>query len=188
MRRNILISLGAILLILVGFLLFFKMSKIQDAPLGYSTTPVVSLFSKEADEAFVSALVSNIDLNSGITMDKATTLFPEQANNVTFAVFNHTDEPIIFPDQGFGLIVFRYDDINNFWEELKLQYVPYREVKILPPNLEKWDVKNGNTWDILESETIAFGVEQLRIYVSGKGQKTNKIYSAYLDVPIVLSP
>ena len=186
MRKTVPIFLAAILLLSIILLAIGRIFSNQNvAPTSY---PIDSLFSTEANESFVSSIVRNTDLNSGITMEKSTPLYSSQANNITFAVFNHTDEPIIFANQGFGITVFRYDEINNLWETLKLQYVPYPETVILPPKLEKWDFDIGNSWDILENETTAFGIEQLRLYVSGKGETTNKIYGAYLDVSISLSP
>jgi len=47
-----------------------------------------------------------MDLNSGISIERATPVFPEQINYVGFVVFDHTDEPILFSNQGFGLTVF----------------------------------------------------------------------------------
>jgi len=188
MRKIISISLGALLMALVILLGISKISNNQSVSVTPTPYPVKSLFSKEANETFISAHVSNIDLNSGITMEKAVPLYSDQVNNISFAVFNHADEPIIFSDQGFGLVVFRYDDLNKLWENLQLPYAPYREAKTLPPKLETWDFEINNSWDLLENDTTAFGVERLRLYVSGKGQTTNKIYGAYLDVPISLSP
>jgi len=154
-------------------------------PTSYLATPY---FSNEANEIFVSSVAGNMDLNSGVTMERAMPLYPDQINNVTFAVFNHTDEPIIFPNQGFGLTIFRYDDINKDWESLQLQHVPYSAPKTLPPKLENWDLEINNGWDILESDTTALGYEQIRLYVSGNGKITHKTYGGYLDVTISASP
>ena len=182
MRKTILISLSTISVILAIFLII-NPAKTQVS----NESPVRFLFSKEADESFISSLGSNVNLNSGITMDSAISVVPEQVNNITFAVFNHTDEPILFPDQGFGLHIFKYDDTTHLWEKLQLQYTPYAEAAILPPKLETWNTDIHNSWDVLEDETTSFGSERLRLYISGKGQITKKIYSAYLDVPIDLS-
>ena len=67
-----------------------------------------------------------------------------------------------------------------------MQYVPHSEPTILSPRLETRYSDVNNSWDILEDETTAWGYKQVRIYVSGKGTITNKIYGAYLDVTIHL--
>ena len=188
MRRTILISLSAMVLIVVIFLVISRVPNNRKVTITPTSYPVTSLFSKEADEAFVSSLGGSTDLNSGITMERATPASPDQANNITFAVFNHTDEPILFPDQGFGLIVSRYDEIDKLWERLQLPSAPYEEVKILPPKLETWDFEVNNTWGLLDYDTITFGEGRLRLYVSGKGETTNQIYGAYLDVSISSAP
>jgi len=151
----------------------------------YLTAPY---FSSEANEIFASSVVGAINLNSGVTMERAMPLYPNQINNITFAVFNHTDEPIIFPDQGFGLTVFAYDEINKDWERLQLRHVPYSQSKTLPPKLETWDFEINNGWDILENDVVALAREQIRLYVTGKGKATDKTYSAYLDITISTSP
>jgi hypothetical protein len=149
--------------------------------------PGASLFSDEANKIFVSSIAGNIDLNSGITMDGPTPVaIPEQINYIDFAVFNHTDESILFSNQGFDLTVFRYDEVTKTWETLPLRYVPHTEPTILPPRLETKYSDVLNSWSILEDETTAWGYRQIRIYVYGKGQTTDKTYGAYLDVTIHL--
>jgi hypothetical protein len=188
MRRTMQISLGAIGLILVIFSVISGMPRNHNVPVTPTSYPITSLFSKDADKAFVSSFVGGTDLNSGVAMERATPATPDQANNITFAVFNHTDEPILFENQGFGIIVFRYDDTNKLWERLQLQYTPYGELTTLPPKLERWDLDIGNVWSVPDEETTAFAAEKLRLYISGKGQTTNKVYGAYLDVPISIFP
>ena len=89
MRKNLLIPLLAIT---VTAILLIVVRRNSDHP------ATASLFSDEANEIFVSSVAGKIDLNSGITMDGPTPVaIPEQINNIDFAVFNHTDEPILFP-------------------------------------------------------------------------------------------
>jgi hypothetical protein len=188
MKKIVIICVAIVLamlfiLFLVNVSLYYQKAK-PTSTLSIAT----SVSSKEADKVFVSTVVNSIDLNSGITMETTEPLYRFQSNNITFAVFNHTDETIIFPNQGFGLIVFRYDTIAHTWEKLQLNYIPYPEHKILPPKLEKWDFDIGNTWDILENDSTALGYSQVRLYISGQGKNTNKIYGAYLDVTISLQP
>jgi hypothetical protein len=184
MRKNILIPLLAIAVMSMLFVVVL-VNRNYPASATSTASPAASLFSAEVNDIFVSSIAGNIDLNSGITMDGPTpVVIPEQINNIDFAVFNQTDEPILFPNQGFGLTVFRYDEIAKVWRKLPMQYVPHAEPKILPPRLETRYSDVNNSWHILEDETTAWGYKQIRIYVSGKGMKTNKTYGAYPDVTI----
>jgi hypothetical protein len=185
MRKNIIIPLLVIAVMAVFLAIVLGNSNHPEVILTLS--PAVSLFSDDANEIFVSSVAGKIDLNSGITMDGPTPVaIPEQINNIDFAVFNHIDEPILFSNQGFDLAVFRYDEIAKKWENLPLRYAPHSELTMLPPRLETEYSDVNNSWDILEDETTAWGYKQIRIYVSGKGQMTNKTYGAYLDVTISL--
>jgi len=188
MRKIIVISV-AIVSVILTILLFVSVnyyySEAKPTPTPYLATPY---FSNEANETFTSSVAGNIDLNSGITMDSAEAVYRFQINNITFAVFNHTEEAIIFSNQGFGLTIFRYDDITKTWENLPLSPIPYPEPKTLPPKLEKWDLDINNTWGILEDEATALGYNQVRLYISGRGKNTNKTYGAYLDATIYASP
>ena len=107
MRKNILIPFFAITVTVI-FLIVSRRN--SDHP------TAASLFSDEANEIFVSSVAGKIDLNSGIIMESTTPAIPDQINYVDFNVYNHTDEPILFPNQGFGLTVFRYDEIAKKWE------------------------------------------------------------------------
>jgi len=189
MRKIIVVSMVVILVILTILFIVHVRSDYQEAnstPIINRATPSVS---NESNKAFVSSVAGSVDLNSGITaMEFLEPLYRFQINNITFVVFNHTDEAIVFSNQGFGLTVFHYDDIANAWKKLQLQHVPYPEPKILPPKLEKWDSNIDNTWDILENDSTALGYSQVRLYISGQGKNTNKTYGAYLDVTISLKP
>ncbi len=145
-------------------------------------------FSKQANLTFAYSEARDVNLNQGITLERSIPLDPKQGNNITFAVFNHTDEPILFPNQGFGLSVFRYDENNSKWEKLQLPHTPYPELTTLPPRTESWNTENNNTWDLLENDTTAFGYKKLRLYVLGKGKFSNTPYGAYLDVEISGAP
>jgi hypothetical protein len=187
MRKNIIIPLVAIAVTAIFLVIVSGNRNHLESAVTPTPSLAVSLFSDEANKIFVSSVAGDVDLNSGITMDGPTPVaIPEQINNIDFAVFNHTDEPILFSNQGFDLTVFRYDEPAKKWENLPLRYVPHSEPTILPPRLETEYSEVHNSWSILEDETTAWGYKQIRIYVSGKGQTTNKTYGAYLDVTIYL--
>jgi hypothetical protein len=142
------------------------------------------IFSEQANLNFANSIAKDVALNSDITMERAEPVNSEQINNVSFYVFNHTDEPILFSDQGFGLAAFTYDEIDKTWKELQLPHTPFPELTILPPRTENWNPKIDNSWDILENDTTSLGYQKIRFYVLGKGKITNTSYGAYLDVII----
>src|SRR5260221_14351591 len=111
MKKNIVIPLLTIVVTAILLVIVRVNSNLPASAITLTPSPAVSLFSDEANEIFVSSITGNIDLNSGINMGSPTHALPEQINNVGFVVFNHTDEPILFSNQGFDLTVFRYDDI-----------------------------------------------------------------------------
>jgi hypothetical protein len=185
MRKKILIPLIVITVIVLILVVVRSSTNRPKSAVTPTPSRPVSLFPKEANEIFSSSVAENVDLNSGITIERLTSAIPEQINNVGFSVFNHTDEPIRFSNQGFGLTIFRYDEITNEWQNLPLRYAPNAEPTMLSPRIETWsDV--DQTWAILEDETIVWGYDRIRIYVSGTGQLTNQAYGAYLDVTINL--
>lgn len=187
MKKNVPIIFIA-LLVTVSLLLINRSDHPQDIPGTSTPSQASSYFPKEADEIFVSSVAPNQDLNTGITIEFATFLLPEQRDYLAFTLLNHTDESIKFSDQGFSLTIFGYDDINQRWESLKLQHIPYAEPKILPPKLEQWDPEINNSWDILENDVAALDREFVRLYISGVGESTNKTYGAYADVPVSRLP
>ena len=189
MKKNAIFLLLVIVVIAVFFMIKSSKKNYPENALTPSPSLAVSLFTDEANKVFVSTVAGNVDLNSGITMiGPMSVAIPEQINNIDFAVFNHTDEPILFSNQGFDLVVFRYDETAKKWENLPLRYVPNSEIVILPPRLETEYSDVNNSWVILDDETTAWGYKQIRIYVSGKGQITNETYGAYLDATISIAP
>ena len=188
MKKNITLSI-ILVIVFVTLILFISINKgyyeVRSTPTTYS---LHSYFSAEANGIFDNIVAKDIDLNSGITMERALPLYDEQINNVTFAVFNHTNESILFPNQGFGLAVFRYDEITKIWENLQLPHVPFPEPTTLRPMVESWSSENNKSWSILEDDTTALGYKQLRLYVLGRGEITNTAYGAYLDVIVSTSP
>lgn len=180
MKKNVLLTLTLISVSVVLALYTIPVLK------NWKSRPL-PIFSEQADKNFANSIAKDVVLNSGITMERAMPVYPEQINNVTFSVFNHTDEPIIFSNQGFGLAVFTYDETNKKWKELQLPHVPFPEPTTLPPRTENWNPKIDNSWDILENDTAALGYKKIRFYILGKGKITNNSYAAYLDV-IVSKP
>jgi hypothetical protein len=158
-----------------------------------SYTPTNSNNTEEADKSFRSAILSlhdlnqDIDLNFGITIDQAKPLNPDGTTSnyaIDFAVFNHSDEPITFPDQGFGIKIFRYDRVHEQWHEVSLSHAPRILSITLPPKTEKWDMEIGNFWTIWGADLETITYKEFRIYIQGKGDLSMKMYGAYLDVAV----
>lgn len=150
----------------------------------YLPTPAIS---QKAQATFISTVSGNIDLNNSITILRtiSSTSNREVINTVSYGVFNHTDENIIFSDQGFGLIVFGYDIDTEKWEELTLPYIPEQRLRALPPKIESWgDLDGQNTWTVYSQDLETFSYKHFRFYVTGFGEVTNKQYGAYLEVTL----
>lgn len=141
-------------------------------------------FSEKANEIFISTISKNKNLNSGITIERSIPISSNNINinSVTFAVFNHTDEAVTFPNQGFGLLIFGYDEDNENWEKLDLHHYPSNSPKILEPKFEKWD--DHNMWDVLANDLETLPYKRLRFFICGIGNVTITEYCAYLDVSI----
>ncbi|MBC6962638.1 MAG: hypothetical protein DWB48_07885 [Nitrosomonas sp.] len=175
----------------VALIILLALSKIRSHS-GFTSEPTPFFatpdYSYEANSIFASEVAGKADLNLGITMERAIPVDASQINNVTFAVFNHTDEDILFPNQGFGLIIFAYDNVGKQWIPQPLMHPPYPQKTTLSAKLESWYTEIDNSWDVFENEIVSLGYKQLRLYVSGIGQVSNKLYGAYLDVTVFEVP
>jgi hypothetical protein len=167
--------------LLILIFVFFSISNKTDHSTDFPDKFLTPIFSEEADQSFISSVVASSNLNSGITIYRIKPLESSQINFITFVVFNHTDEPIVFSNQGFGYSLYWYSDVDKTWEELSLPHFPDRTPKILPPNLEDLDRDIRNTWTILENDIKILPYKQVRLYVSGIGQTSNSVYGSYID-------
>lgn len=127
--------------------------------------------------------IGAIDLNVGITLELQKNM-QDDIRSISFNVYNHTTEPIIFLDQGFGMKLYSYDPINKKWELISLPSFPAREIFELPPNTTKGDFKLRNFWTIVPDELKDFNGENLRLAVFGVGVDSEQEYGAYIDVSL----
>ncbi|MBN1452570.1 MAG: hypothetical protein JW963_16255 [Anaerolineales bacterium] len=109
---------------------------------------------------------------------------PPSPNFLSFTVFNHTEEPIIFSNVGFSAELFHFSPLESNWEQVRLSMIPANNEKIIPAKLETIDSKIPNTWDIPNWELEALPYKELRIYIEGLGFHSQKKYGAYLDFTI----
>jgi hypothetical protein len=148
-------------------------------------------FNEQANSSFLQTIALGVNMNTGITMIRQTSLQTDKEepwfkNNVSYIVLNHTSESVIFPDQGFGLVVYGYDLELQTWHIVTLPHYPAKISTILPPHLEKIDFDLMNIWNIPGNEFQNISDRELRLFISGTGTNTNVVYGAYLD--IIISP
>ena len=147
------------------------------------TTPTPLVLS-QTDMAFAKG-VESTDLNSGITIELS---LPGPGNkadkNITFIVLNHTNETTRFPDQGFGFELYWFNQTDLQWEKQRLIYTSDPVIKQLPAKIEKMDFQSENIWTITGDQFDAIPHNQLRLFVSGKGTQSGKIYGAYVDLMV----
>jgi hypothetical protein len=173
----------SVLLLMLTLLFFNKFSK-TDQKSNFSDNFLTQIFSEEADQSFVSLVANHSNLNSGIAVFEIKPHESDQTNYITFAVFNYTEENIVFPDQGFGFSLYWFSDVEKTWEKVSLSQFPDRTPKILPPQLENLDNKIRNTWLILENDIETLPYKRVRLYVAGIGQVSNSTYGSYIDLVI----
>jgi hypothetical protein len=152
--------------------------------------PATPDFPIEAENSFVKMLGQDVDLNSGITIIRSSIGLvisgpTPDPNNVSFLVFNHTDEPIMFQNMGFGLKVFWFDQKAGMWNQIMLPHTPYASKQILPAHLEKYSSSITNQWFIFSDDINITPSRELRIFIEGVGTVTNKKYGAFINLALV---
>ncbi len=151
-----------------------------------SSTP--SVFPPAVDDNFVESYAKDVDLNTGISIVRFGYLMAVDATPspkfIHFAVYNHTKEPIVFPNQGFGLRTFIYDELTEAWSEIHLQK-PAPTEETLPAGLERYDYHINNSWALDDLDFADFEHDKVRIYIMGVGKETGKSYAAYYDARLL---
>ena len=129
----------------------------------------------------------NVDLNTSISIHRFAPLIAIDATPspkfIDFAVYNHTKEPIVFPNQGFGLRTFVYDESTATWSEIHIQK-PAPTWVALPASLERYNYDLNNSWSLDDLDFANFEHDKIRIYIMGVGQETGKSYAAFFDARV----
>lgn len=151
----------------------------------YPATPHHNL---QAEQSFRETIAQGADLNSGLTivrlrLGSAVGEPTPPPTNVGLMVLNHTNESVVFINQGFGMKVLSFDLPSAKWQEVNLPTRPLEIQTTLPPKLLDYDLTINNTW---HEDLRGLDYPTARIYVVGQGATTGNIYGAYLDV--TLSP
>ncbi len=149
-------------------------------------TPTLDIFDDQVDEKFFQNYAKDVNLNQGVTISRiplgvvleGPTPSP---NYFTMKIFNHSDEPIRFQNQGFGLRTFVYDQESAAWNEVKVQK-PFPETVVLPAKTESFDPTVNNKWTIPDDNFEQLKNSEVRIYITGTGEKTGNTYAAYYDL------
>jgi hypothetical protein len=151
-----------------------------------SLLPLV--FDATANESFIQAYAKEADLNEGLTIARNPFLVAADGttpppNYFSMTVLNHSDEPIHFPDQGFGLRTFVYDPEKGAWSEIVIQR-PAKNDVTLPAKLERYDATINNKWTIPNQNFEVVDQREVRIYILGTGEETGRIYGAFYDLSL----
>ena len=140
--------------------------------------------SADAWEEFQMVIGEVQDTNYGISLIALPSITNERGQkilNYDIWVLNNTEEAITFPNNGFGIQVFTYDQASNFWRPVELGIWPSNYPFTLPS--EPKDIQGDYRW-ILNSHSIK-GVDwknPIRVYVSGIGDLSKKKFGAYEDI------
>lgn len=103
---------------------------------------------------------------------------------ISFIVFNHTDEAVVFTNQGYNYEMYRLNSEQSNWENVGIIHSPVSMTIVLPPNLTEPSYEQGkyNIWEIFYDDLD--GIHQydsLRIYIEGRGEQSGQLYGAYFD-------
>jgi len=143
--------------------------------------------SQEMEQEFAKQVLVNADVNTGVTIQLLS--FHDDATDTQageffdYAVLNHTDEPINFPNAAYGLRIFSPDEASHQWREV-IPVIPLgTDTTQLLPKTESYGHKTNNSFFMLYSDFDNMDIPQkLRICVFGVGKLTGKKYVAFVDV------
>lgn len=156
-------------------------------PPSSSVYPPTPEYPAMAEESFAALIGEDMLLNAAVTMERSDPIAvnPRSINTITFAVFNIGNEPVTFPDQGFGISLFYFDAAQDRWLGIELPHRPNPISRTLPPGTSSWDFEVQNVWEILPEDVNILGREHLRVFVAGIGDLTGTRFGAFLDVTVL---
>lgn len=142
--------------------------------------------SPSTEKDFIDRFAKNADVNSGLNLhvqsfysDPSST---QAGELISFDVYNNTDEPIVFQDHGFGIRLFTPEEELETWKEIMLLYIPAETTKVIGQKTETYDPITDNSFFLLYSDFEIELPEQLRFFIIGTGQLSNKKYVAFVDL------
>lgn len=142
------------------------------------------------EQDFERMYVKYADVNSGISIQILSSYNAPTETDfgglAEYAVYNHSQEPIIFPDSGFGLRIFTIQN-DAIWKEIK-QNTPFMEnpTTMMPSGkvIDSFGNLKKNSLFLRYSDFDTEIPSMLRLYVAGTGQKTHINYVAYIDLSL----
>lgn len=151
----------------------------------FPPTPVMSL---ETNQQFINSIGINIEMNSGLTLERQPFLTvikgpTPSPNDISYIVYNHTKESIVFQDQAYNLQIFTFDTSNQKWVKLELEKAAKIKT-VLPANLVTYRSDINNEWVLPHKLFEPLDFRYLRLYIFGIGELTGKTYGAYLDIQL----
>lgn len=148
-------------------------------------SPIVS---EVAEQQFILTVAKDIDLNNGIWMAFESIAgfdnMPPSKNAFVYAVFNHTDEEIVFDREDFNLSVYWYDKSSASWNEVSLFHYGSHKRISLPAHFEKVNPSQLKDWYVSDEALSNVGQTALRFFILGRGVVSGKLYGAFLDVTL----
>jgi hypothetical protein len=141
-------------------------------------------------EIFFLKVIGATDINSGITMESMHVVQHSKTLSeqviFSFSVLNHSNEKILFKNKCFGVRYFSLNGEPLSWVEIQAKYKIGEEMIYIPSHLEKYDFQINNSCAIYGEDFDVGKYRNIRIYISGVGEDSGKIYGAYLDTDINL--
>jgi hypothetical protein len=185
------LTIGILIVAVIIYLLYSQRNAENASQLQYVDFPATPIVSPEINNRFITRVLSGQTdrTNDGLTVERLKVIAlegvpPPSVNQVSLLILNHTEEPIEFENQGFGVQVFEYDASTSQWNEVILPYKPERKKKIIPAKLEDFDFEILNNWELTENDFIGSKTGKVRILISGRGLDTGKKYYAFTDIAL----
>ncbi|OQX60803.1 MAG: hypothetical protein B5M51_09885 [Anaerolinea sp. 4484_236] len=176
-KKGFQILLGA--LIIIGTLLaILYLSAIQS-----TRCKQRSIDDAIANERFYDVIGHVDDINNEISIDVRTipTKLFRSPSMYWLGVVNYTDEVITFPNNGFGIVVYSYDEVSGQWKIIEMNVLPSNYPFKLPSHANEFDL--DYVWILNRNALVEADLQQpIRIFVSGVGDDSQLRYGAYIDL------
>jgi hypothetical protein len=115
-----------------------------------------------------------IDSSISVYLGDSPTVFVtgRRDDGITFLVYNHADEAIVFSDHSFGLRLFRNGGPGQGWQEIEVPLTSRADPITLPSQLTTYDPAVGNLWVLPRDYLPVVPPATVRVYVQGTGTES----------------
>jgi hypothetical protein len=132
-------------LYLVSAILFFGIG-ILFWKISFDRSSSAPLFDTDANNEFLSVIGDIDNINDGILVYLQPT-YSAKANDSLkpyyVVVLNQSDEPIKFSNNGFGIQIFSFDQVENSWTSVEMSAKP-GNIPLIVPVQRFWTLRNGD--------------------------------------------